>query len=208
MWIAFYNKQGVGDVLMLTKGNFDKNHIDTESNSNVTLIKNGLTEELVSVNIFNISESFAIEGNGNIELTEEQLTQVNTLIKEAGFDLTIEMDNSPKFVVGHVESCEKLEGSDHLSLTQVNVGDSSLQIVCGASNIAQGQDVIVARHGAVLPSGSIIWNGQLRGTDSFGMICSTRELNLTDIEDLPGIWELDQTFEAGTSLEEVVKAYQ
>lgn len=208
MWIAFYNKQGVGDVLMLTKGNFDKNHIDTESNSNVTLIKNGLTEELVSVNIFNISESFAIEGNGNIELTEEQLTQVNILIKEAGFDLTIEMDNSPKFVVGHVESCEKLEGSDHLSLTQVNVGDSSLQIVCGASNIAQGQDVIVARHGAVLPSGSIIWNGQLRGTDSFGMICSTRELNLTDIEDLPGIWELDQTFEAGTSLEEVVKAYQ
>lgn len=208
MWIAFYNKQGVGDVLMLTKGNFDKNHIDTESNSNVTLIKNGLTEELVSVNIFNISESFAIEGNGNIELTEEQLTQVNTLIKEAGFDLTIEMDNSPKFVVGHVESCEKLEGSDHLSLTQVNVGDSSLQIVCGASNIAQGQDVIVARHGAVLPSGSIIWNGQLRGTDSFGMICSTRELNLTDIEDLPGIWELDQTFEAGTSLEEVVKVYQ
>lgn len=208
MWIAFYNKQGVGDVLMLTKGNFDKNHIDTESNSNVTLIKNGLTEELVSVNIFNISESFAIEGNGNIELTEEQLTQVNTLIKEAGFDLTIEIDNSPKFVVGHVESCEKLEGSDHLSLTQVNVGDSSLQIVCGASNIAQGQDVIVARHGAVLPSGSIIWNGQLRGTDSFGMICSTRELNLTDIEDLPGIWELDQTFEAGTSLEEVVKAYQ
>lgn len=208
MWIAFYNKQGVGDVLMLTKGNCDKNHIDTESNSNVTLIKNGLTEELVSVNIFNISESFAIEGNGNIELTEEQLTQVNTLIKEAGFDLTIEIDNSPKFVVGHVESCEKLEGSDHLSLTQVNVGDSSLQIVCGASNIAQGQDVIVARHGAVLPSGSIIWNGQLRGTDSFGMICSTRELNLTDIEDLPGIWELDQTFEAGTSLEEVVKAYQ
>lgn len=208
MWIAFYNKQGVGDVLMLTKGNFDKNHIDTESNSNVTLIKNGLTEELVSVNIFNISESFAIEGNGNIELTEEQLTQVNTLIKEAGFDLTIEIDNSPKFVVGHVESCEKLEGSDHLSLTQVNVGDSSLQIVCGASNIAQGQDVIVARHGAVLPSGSIIWNGQLRGTDSFGMICSTRELNLTDIEDLPGIWELDQTFEAGTSLEEVVKVYQ
>lgn len=207
MWIAFYNKAAVGDVLMLTKESIDKNHVDTESNSNITLIKNRLTNEVVSVNIFNISESLDIQGVGNIELTDQERTIVNEKIKEAGFDLTIEFDNRPKFVVGHVESSEKLKDSDHLSLTQVNVGDTTLQIVCGASNIAQGQEVIVARHGAVLPSGSIIWNGQLRGTDSYGMICSTRELNLSDIEDLPGIWELNKSFEAGTPLEKVIEAY-
>lgn len=209
MWIAFYNDKGVGDVLMLTKGNVNENHLTHESNNNVTIVRDtSQNNEIFSVNIFNISETFKPSSNGNVDLTQEEVSQVNTLIKNAGFDLEITVDTEPKFIVGYVESCEKLEDSDHLSVTQTNVGKEVLQIVCGASNIAEGMKVLVARPGAVMPSGMIIWPGELRGVESFGMICSTRELGLSHIEDLPGIWELSDSLEAGVSLDEVVASYQ
>ena len=69
-------------------------------------------------------------------------------------------------------------------------------------------NVLVARPGAAMPNGMIIWPGELRGVESFGMICSTRELGLSDIEDLPGIWELKDSFEPGMSLKEVVASYK
>lgn len=209
MWIAFYNDKGVGDVLMLTKGNVNENHLTHESNNNVTIVRDtSQNNEIFSVNIFNISETFKPSSNGNVDLTQEEVSQVNTLIKNAGFDLEITVDTEPKFIVGYVESCEKLEDSDHLSVTQTNVGKEVLQIVCGASNIAEGMKVLVARPGAVMPTGMIIWPGELRGVESFGMICSTRELGLSHIEDLPGIWELSDSLEAGVSLDEVVASYQ
>lgn len=68
--------------------------------------------------------------------------------------------------------------------------------------------VLVALPGAVMPNGSIIWPSELRGTPSHGMICSTRELGLTHIEDAPGIWELDDDIEPGTPLDKVIQAYQ
>lgn len=59
-----------------------------------------------------------------------------------------------------------------------------------------------------MPSGAIIWPGELRGVASNGMICSTRELGLEAIENYPGIWELPSKFEVGTPLERVVDYYR
>ncbi|MRI81792.1 YtpR family tRNA-binding protein [Fundicoccus ignavus] len=208
MWLAFYNKQAVGDVLMLTSGTISDDHVVTESKQNITLINDRTNDQTVAVNIFNISESFEISDNGPVLLTEEQVTKVNELIKAAGFNLAIEVDNTPKLVVGYVEECKAHEDSDHLSITQTRVSeDEVLQIVCGARNIAKGQHVLVAKPGAVMPSGAIIWPGELRGVESFGMICSTRELGLAHLEDLPGIWELRPQFSVGTALADVVAAY-
>lgn len=208
MWLAFYNKQAVGDVLMLTSGMISDDHVVTESKQNITLINDRTNDQTVAVNIFNISESFEISDNGPVLLTEEQVTKVNELIKAAGFNLAIEVDNTPKLVVGYVEECKAHEDSDHLSITQTRVSeDEVLQIVCGARNIAKGQHVLVAKPGAVMPSGAIIWPGELRGVESFGMICSTRELGLAHLEDLPGIWELRPQFSVGTALADVVAAY-
>lgn len=208
MWIAFYNNAGIGDVLLLTNGPADEDHLLSESKNNITVIKNTLTDEIVSVNIFNISNEINIEGNGNVKLSQDQVDVVNKLIKDNGLEIEINVDNSSKFVVGYVEESEKLADSDHLTVTQTNVGEETLQIVCGASNIGSAMNVIVAKHGAVLPNGAIIWNGELRGVESQGMICSTRELNLTDIEDLPGIWEVEASFKPGTPLEEVAAKYR
>lgn len=208
MWLAFYNKQAVGDVLMLTSGTISDDHVITESNGDVTLIKDRTNDSIVAINLFNISNTLDITGNGPIELNEEQANSVNGLIQAAGFGISVSFDNSPKFVVGYVEECVAHEDSDHLSITQTRVGeDEVLQIVCGARNIAKGQHVLVAKPGAVMPAGVIIWPGALRGVESLGMICSTRELGLADLEDLPGIWELRPQFKAGTPLNEVIAAY-
>lgn len=84
-------------------------------------------------------------------------------------------------VVGHVLSVEKHPEADKLNITQVNVGSSeTLQIVCGASNVAAGQLVPVAIKGATLPDGLKIKHTKLRGVESQGMICSAKELGMPD----------------------------
>ncbi|MGX7091235.1 phenylalanine--tRNA ligase subunit beta [Hutsoniella sourekii] len=86
-----------------------------------------------------------------------------------------------QLVVGQVLECQKMEGSDHLHITQVAHGqDQVSQIVCGAPNIASGQKVIVALPGAVLPSNFKIKKSKLRGHESNGMICSLEELGFSD----------------------------
>ena len=78
-----------------------------------------------------------------------------------------------------MKSCVEHPDSDHLSITETEVGDGEvLQIVCGAANIRKGLKVVVAKPGAMMPDGLMIWPGTLRGVESFGMICSAKELHL------------------------------
>ena len=204
MWLAFYNKSGIGDVLLLTRGPLEHHLAQATSYDSVTVICNKATNDIISVNIFEVSD-LKITEQGEVKLSPAQLLQVNARLQQAGVNLEIEVDTTPKFVVGYVEECLDHADSDHLHVTKTRVSDDEvLQIVCGASNIAQGQSVIVAKIGAVMPSGMMIWDGELRGVPSHGMICSTRELNLTHIEDKPGIWVLPNGFEVGTPLSEVV----
>jgi tRNA-binding protein len=80
--------------------------------------------------------------------------------------------------------------SDHLHICQVNVGEKTVQIVAGAPNVAVGLKTIVALPGAMMPSGSLIFPGKLRGEDSHGMMCSPRELALPNAPQKRGIIEL------------------
>ncbi len=83
-------------------------------------------------------------------------------------------------VVAEVLSVEKHPDADKLKLCSVNVGESSpLQIVCGAPNVAAGMKVPCARVGAKLP-GIEIKRAKVRGIESFGMLCSARELGLSE----------------------------
>lgn len=89
-------------------------------------------------------------------------------------------EQSKGVVVGWVESCEQHPNADKLNLCQVDVGDEKLQIICGASNVKQGQKVAVAKPGAVLPGNFKIKKVKLRGIESHGMICSLQELGIED----------------------------
>lgn len=85
-----------------------------------------------------------------------------------------------KLVVGHVVDCEDVEGT-HLHLTHVDVGeDEPIQIVCGAPNVAAGEDVIVALHGARIAGNEKIKRGKIRGMKSNGMICGLQEIGFSD----------------------------
>ncbi len=106
-------------------------------------------------------------------------------------------------VVGHVVSREKHASADKLSVTQVDVGGpETLQIVCGASNVAAGQKVAVVTPGGTLPDGTKITKAKLRGVESFGMICSERELGLSDAHE--GILVLDANAVPGRRLTDVL----
>lgn len=84
--------------------------------------------------------------------------------------------------VGEVLTCEVHPNSDHLHVTQVNLGrETPSQIVCGAPNVAAGQKVIVADLGCVLYDGDkefVIKKSKLRGVESFGMICAEDEIGV------------------------------
>ncbi len=94
-----------------------------------------------------------------------------------------------KIVVGKVLECEKHPDADKLNVCKVDIGTSIRQIVCGASNVRVGLDVVVATIGAQMPGGLVIKPVKLRGVESEGMICSAGEIGLEDCQE--GIIELD-----------------
>lgn len=105
------------------------------------------------------------------------------------------------YFVGEVLTCEMHPNSDHLHLTTVDVGgERPLNIVCGAPNVAKGQKVIVATIGAKVYTSDEeffeIKKSKLRGELSEGMICSEKELGLSDNND--GIMVLKDNPKAGT----------
>ncbi len=103
-----------------------------------------------------------------------------------------------KVYVGEIVEIEKHPSADKLSLCRVSVGKDTLPIVCGAPNIARGQKVPVAVPGASLSDGLVIEKRQLRGIESHGMLCSEKELGLSD--DHSGIFVLPENAQPGKPL--------
>jgi phenylalanyl-tRNA synthetase beta chain len=104
-------------------------------------------------------------------------------------------------VVGQVLTCEEHPNSDHLHVTTVDEGNGQepVQIVCGAPNVAAGQKVAVATIGAKIYDGDecfTIKPSKLRGVASQGMLCSEKELGLSDNHD--GIMVLPEDAVPGT----------
>ncbi|GHQ85312.1 phenylalanine--tRNA ligase beta subunit [Helicobacter pylori] len=93
-------------------------------------------------------------------------------------------------VVGKVLEKAPHKNAEKLSVCQVDVGKEVLQIVCGAKNVALNQFVPVALNGALIGSTTIA-KTDLRGVESYGMICSSNELGFPKIND--GILELDES---------------
>lgn len=104
--------------------------------------------------------------------------------------------------IGHVLSVEKHPEADKLQIVKVDIKTQTLQIVCGAPNIAVDQKVIVATIDTVLPAvGLTIKPVQLKGVESNGMICSISELGMPKSvlsnHDIDGIHVLDQDAPVG-----------
>ncbi|KUP34689.1 YtpR family tRNA-binding protein [Bacillus halotolerans] len=198
---AFYNKEGVGDTLLISLKDVTREQVGYEKHGDVVKIFNSETNETTGFNIFNASSYLTIDENGPVALSETFVQDVNEMLNRNGIEETLVVDLSPKFVVGYVESKEKHPNADKLSVCKVNVGDETLQIVCGAPNVDQGQNVVVAKVGAVMPSGLVIKDAELRGVPSSGMICSAKELALPDAPAEKGILVLEGNHEAGDAFQ-------
>ncbi len=197
MMRVFYNREGVGDTLLISLNEVSAEERAFEIKGDAVRIFNSKSGETAGYNLFKASENVELEGNGTIELTDQLVRKINHIINENGFDEQLEVDLSPKFVVGFVEEKEKHPNADKLSVCQVNIGTETLQIVCGAPNVDSGQKVVVAKVGAVMPSGLIIKDAELRGVASSGMICSAKELNLHNAPQEKGILIVDDHYEIG-----------
>ena len=107
-------------------------------------------------------------------------------------------------VVGSVSSIRPHPNADKLVLCQVDVGEAEeLQIVCGAPNVREDMLAPVATIGATLPTGLKIKSAKLRGETSQGMLCSEKELGLSD--DAAGLMELPADTPLGTTLSEALR---
>src|SRR5690242_13503969 len=105
-------------------------------------------------------------------------------------------------VAARIASSERIPGSEHLTVCQVDDGHGTHQVVCGAQNFKVGDVVPLARPGAVLPGGQRISRAKLRGVESAGMLCSASELGLSD--DHSGLRLLPRETTVGARLEELL----
>ncbi len=106
-------------------------------------------------------------------------------------DSITQIEIPEKVVVGKILSCEKHPDADKLNVCQIDVGNKTLQIVCGAANVLDAEYVAVATIGAVLPGNFEIKDATLRGVASAGMVCASSELGLPDMG--KGIMILDDS---------------
>ena len=193
---VFYNVKGIGDVLIIPLERGNQYDIFHEKFGDITRITNG-EGHVLGYNIFQASRHLSITNTGKFPLTVELLDKLQALFKAEGISDSLDFDLSPKFVVGYVTEKSPHENADKLSVCQVDVGNETLQIVCGAANVDQGQKVVVAKIGATMPSGLLIKPTELRGTPSNGMICSKKELGLPVEDGEKGIYVLDESYKVG-----------
>ncbi len=140
----------------------------------------------------------------NPPLSTQQLADTLTM---AGLEVEEMRSVAPAFskvVVGHIVAAEQHPNADRLRICQVDVGQAEpLSIVCGAPNARVGIKVPCALVGAELPPGEdgkpfLIKLGKLRGVESQGMLCSSRELHLS--QEHEGLLELSPEAPVGQNI--------
>ena len=140
-----------------------------------------------------------LETDKDVKELTDKLTSIGLELEE----LTNPAEALKDFIIAEIKDVKDHPDSDHLHILAVDTGKETLQIVCGAPNVRVGLKGVLARPGCVIPvNGETLKVGKIRGIESFGMMCSGRELGLS--EDHNGILDLDTKAANGTSFAEVL----
>lgn len=198
--IFTYNREHVGDTLMVIVKDSQGAKLDVDRRGQVARVYLQDSKETVAWNIFEVSSLIAIEGVGQVTLSDQVIKILNAELLKEGFEDSLVNNIEPTFVVAQIKEMIDHPDSDHLHICQVEINDGkTVQIVCGAPNASVGLKTVAALPGAMMPNGSLIFPGKLRGEDSFGMLCSARELALPNAPQVRGIIELsDQVIVGGS----------
>lgn len=141
-----------------------------------------------------------LKTQADTDLSADQLAHLLTM---AGLEVEETASAAPAFsgvVVAEVKSVEKHPDADRLNVTQVDAGTGGLlQIVCGAPNVRAGMKVPCALDGAALPNDFKIKPTKMRGVVSNGMLCSAKELCLSE-NGVDGLLELPADAPVGQNL--------
>lgn len=200
--ILYYNREGIGDTLIVYLKEGGKQTFQTKND--VARVFDEATDETLGLNFFNASQFLEDQTTGAVAVNAALIELLNQKLAGAKVDLTLPVDVKPLIVTGYVSESKKHPDSDHMHVCQVDCGEETLQIVCGAPNIEQGQKVVVAKIGALMPSGTIIRPTVLRGISSDGMICSARELALANAPQKRGILVLDSETQVGQDFSSLI----
>lgn len=145
--------------------------------------------------------------NDYIDLKDIFVEEIIDKLTYAGLEVEEVFNQAKQFekiVVGLVKEAKKHPNADKLSLCIVNDGEQDFNVVCGAPNVATGQKVVFAKVGAVIPNGGMkIEKAKIRGEVSFGMICSERELGISDSHE--GIIVLNAGLKEGTPISDALE---
>ncbi len=124
--------------------------------------------------------------------TEASLDEITETLTDLGLeveDVSSPADRLSEFSIGKVKSAEKHPDADKLKVCQVETDEGLTQIICGAPNAREGITVVIAKPGVYVPGiDTTIGVGKIRGIESYGMMCSEREMELSEEHD--GIIEL------------------
>lgn len=143
-----------------------------------------------------------------IDIKHLEIEQISQTLNQIGLEVEScrSLELPRKVVVAKILEISKHPDADKLSVCRVDMGEEILQIVCGAKNVEVGQYVALAMEGAILGNADksiTIKKSNLRGVDSFGMLCSSTELGLPKMND--GLMILDESIgdlELGKELRE------
>mgnify|MGYP005658123445 FL=1 len=118
-----------------------------------------------------------LQTNSSIDEITKNLTEIGLEVEEI-INPKKDLEN---FVVGKILTSEKHPNADRLSVCKVDIGNETMEVVCGASNAKEGLLTIYAPIGSIIPkSKMVIQKTKIRDIVSYGMLCSGDELNINN----------------------------
>ena len=136
-------------------------------------------------------------------ISKEEISAKLTMAGLEVEDIYSEADIYKGFIVGLVKTKQKHPNADKLSLCTVTDGEKDHQVICGAPNVLENQKIVFAPIGTIIPNGQFkIEKAKIRGIESFGMICSEAELNISDNQ--VGIMVLSDAMQLGAPITEAL----
>ena len=190
----YYDYRNVGDVLIIL---FDANaHSDNEEEyGNVVCLYSG--NRLIGINIYDISKIIKIKAKGYIPLINEKILEViNTILLNANLE-PLEYLKQSGDVVARINEVSDHPGNKALKVCKLNIGDESLQVVSGAENIREDLLCVCALPYTFLPKRRQVIPTTVDGIDSFGHLCTAKDLQIKGAAEENKVFELDETYSVG-----------